>query len=123
MCFLPSRPVYLATQTIWPEGLRRLIGDSRLMPARPCDDRGTSYVGRVDPPRSPELVAGQIASPDPVADGSIGDGETVGEGALGEEAGVRFPLHAPYVQSQQRLHRLHPEAFQTTEGQTPPGPP
>lgn len=81
-------------------------------------------VGGVDPPRRSELVAGQLAAPDPVADGPVADREEVGEGALGEEAGLaRFPLHAPYVQSERRMHRLRPETFQTTEGHTPPGPP
>ena len=80
--------------------------------------------GGINPPSRAELVAGQLAAPDPVADGPVTDRKEVGEGALGEETGLaRFPLHAPYVQSQRRLHRLHSEGFQTTEGQTPPGPP
>jgi hypothetical protein len=38
---LPSLPVYLATQTTSPDGLRRLVGDSRLMPSRLGGERGS----------------------------------------------------------------------------------
>jgi hypothetical protein len=43
-------------------------------------------VGGVDPPRGSELVAGQLAAPDPVTDRAVGDREEAGESALGEES-------------------------------------
>src|SRR3954451_9746470 len=81
-------------------------------------------VSRVDPPSRAELVAGQIAAPDPVANGAVADSEEVGEGPLGEEARLaRFPLHATYVQDGRCLHRLSFRRFSETEGQTPTAPP
>src|SRR5213595_1930270 len=81
-------------------------------------------VGGIDPSRRSELVAGQLAAPDPVADGSVADSEEVGEGALGEEARLAgFPLHATSVQGGGGLHRLGFRSPDKTEGQTPPAPP
>jgi len=64
-------------------------------------------IGRVDPPGSSELVAGQLASADPVADRPVGDGEVGGKGALGEEAdGQCFPPHASTVRPEARMYRV-----------------
>src|SRR5215218_6022466 len=81
-------------------------------------------VGRVDTTCRAELVAGQLATPDPVADGPVADREEVGEGALGEEVGAGgFPLHAAYVQDGRRLHGRELQSSRKTEGQTPSAPP
>src|SRR4051794_28190848 len=81
-------------------------------------------VGGVDPPSRAELVAGQLATPDPVPNGPVADREEVGEGPLGEEARLAwFPLHASYVQDGRCLHRLSFRPFSETEGQTPTAPP
>src|SRR3954469_25237611 len=81
-------------------------------------------VGGVDPPSRAELIAGQLATPDPVPDGPVTDREEVGEGPLGEEARLAwFPLHATYVQDGRGLHRLSFRRISETEGQTPTAPP
>ena len=78
----------------------------------------------VDPPSRAELVAGQLAAPDPVPNRPVADREEVGEGPLGEKARLAwFPLHATYVQDGRCVHRLSFRRFSETEGQTPAAPP
>ena len=84
-------------------------------------------VGGVDPSGSAELVAGQFAAPDPVADGAVGDREVGGEGALGEEGdGGGFPSPCPLCPKSAAFASgdfRQTSAADETEGQTPAAPP